>query len=217
VPCADCSGIQVRLTLFAKHGSGDPVLYHLQQTDVGTRDGDRTTIASGRWALQRGTPTDPAAAVYVLDFDKPNEQRSLRVTGGDSLLFLDRTQNEIVSRHTYALAPDAGADAPAWVDAGTASAVTLRPGQEVFVGLVANRSTGFQWALADTARSVVAPQGTHYVQDTATGLAVGVGGHEFWRLRAVRPGSQTLVFEYRRPWETQTPAARTATLAVTVR
>jgi predicted secreted protein len=62
----------------------------------------------------------------------------------------------------------------------------------------------------------MALKSTQYIQDTATGLAVGVGGNEYLRLRATQPGTQTLLFEYRRPWEKQAAPASTAEVRVAV-
>ena len=44
----------------------------------------------------------------------------------------------------------------------------------------------------------------------------GSGGRERFRFRAVRTGRTTASFEYRRPWETSSAAAQTATYDVVV-
>lgn len=216
LPCAGCAGIETQLTLFRASGEGGaPLVYHLSET---YRDaaGDRTVTRSGRWTLGRGTGARAAASVYHLDPDKPDEQRGFRVVGDDTLRLLDRSLGEIDSAQPYTLVRREAIPAPLFVDGGDPVAIDLRIGQELFVRLPANRTTGFQWALADTARTVVAPQSTQYVQDVPSGLAVGVGGNEYWRLRAIAAGSRLLVFVYRRPWESQ-PPARTAEVTATVR
>ena len=96
--------------------------------------------------------------------------------------------------------------------------VTLRPGQEIVVRLASNRTTGYRWSLVAADDPVLALLASPvYVPDTTPAGAVGVGGTEVWRLSAFRAGAQTLSFEYRRPWEHDTPAARTVSLSVTVR
>ena len=216
LPCADCAGIETQLTLFRARGEGGaPLVYHLSET---YRDaaGDRTVTRSGRWTLARGTGAHATANVYHLDPDKPEEQRGFRVVSDDTLRLLDRSLGEIESPQPYTLVRRESVLAPLFIEGGDPVAIDLRLGQEFFVRLPANRTTGFQWALADTARTVVAPQSTQYVQDAPSGLAVGVGGNEYWRLRAIAAGSRLLVFVYRRPWESQ-PPARTAEVTATVR
>ena len=46
---------------------------------------------------------------------------------------------------------------------------------------------------------------------------VGAGGNETFRFTASAAGTTTLSLEYRRPWETDQPAAQTYTLQVVVR
>jgi predicted secreted protein/uncharacterized lipoprotein NlpE involved in copper resistance len=219
LPCADCSGIRTELTLFAVHPSGEPVVYHLSETYLGTPDGDRVFTSAGRWATSRGLANDAGAVVVQIAFDKPDEQRSFRRLGEDTLRLLDRSQAEIASNLPYTLVRSGagGAPPPVFVAGEHPPPVTLRLGQELLLRLPANRATGFQWALADTTRDVVATQSTLYVQDTVRGPAVGVGGKEYWRLRAVGPGERTLLFVYQRPWEKQAQPARTAELHVSVR
>jgi predicted secreted protein/uncharacterized lipoprotein NlpE involved in copper resistance len=217
LPCADCSGIRTELTLFAGHPQGEPRLYHLRQTYLGTPDGERAFTTLGRWRPAPPPANAPHAIVYELAFDKPGEERWFHATGDGALRELDRLGSEIASNAPHTLQRDDRVAAPAFVSLGRpAAAVVLRPGEDMLVRLPANRTTGFQWALADSARDVVAAQGTLYVQDAITGLAVGVGGNEYWRLAAARRGERTLRFVYQRPWEQQAPV-RAAELRVTVR
>lgn len=221
LPCADCAGIDTRLTLFFATGSATPLLYHLQETYRGTPDNERAVTKMGRFSVGSadGGSVGGAAAgarIVQLDFDKPEEVRGFRMIGDDSLRMLDRQLGEIESDLPYTLVRAASDRAPLWVEVGVGTAIQLRVEQDALVRLPANHTTGFQWALADTTRDVVAPLGTLYVQDAPGTLAVGVGGSEYWRLRAVAPGTRDLSFVYRRPWESQ-PPARTAHLTVTVR
>ena len=215
--CADCSGIRTELLLFAPQSASTPGIYHLRQTYLGTRDGDRTLTSMGRWKDQQGSASDPKANLLVLDFDKPEEQRSFVRVDANTLRLLDRSQAEIQSSVPHDLALGTPATAAATLVAGEhPSPVTLQVNQELIVQLPANRATGYTWALADSTSGVVALQSTLYVQDNKTELAVGVGGNEYLRFRAQRAGNEALQFAYRRPWEQQAAPARTASVQVTV-
>ena len=52
---------------------------------------------------------------------------------------------------------------------------------------------------------------------TAAAGTAGAGGVETWSFQAARSGREELRFEYRRPWEHDTPAARTVSYTLNVR
>ena len=121
-------------------------------------------------------------------------------------------------------APAAAAAAPAAaatpnVDLDNASdgtRVTLARGAEVKVILDANASTGFQWQLAGDAAPQLAAIGTRVYVSRGDPRAMGTGGINVFRFRGEQPGQATLQFEYRRPWESGVPAAKTVRYPVTV-
>jgi inhibitor of cysteine peptidase len=93
--------------------------------------------------------------------------------------------------------------------------VALRIGQELALNLDSNPSTGYRWFLASTENSVLTSLGKPSYRQ---GRPVpGAGGIESWTFRAAQAGAQTLKFEYRRPWEKETPPAKTVFFHVTVR
>jgi copper homeostasis protein (lipoprotein) len=69
MPCADCMGIRTVLTLYSEPG---PTRYELNETYVGTKDGDRSFPRFGRWTILRGSATDADATVYQIAFDRPD-------------------------------------------------------------------------------------------------------------------------------------------------
>jgi predicted secreted protein/uncharacterized lipoprotein NlpE involved in copper resistance len=217
MPCADCSGIRTELSLFALHPSGQPVLYTLRETYLGTPDGDRTFTSMGRWTTSHGAGGDSSAAVVEIAAEKPEAKRSF-ARGEGTLRALDRSGAEIETTipHTLVLAGP-GNPGPLLVAGDRGHVADLRVGQELVVQLPANRSTGFQWSVTDSTAAIAALEGTLYLQDSHTALAVGVGGREYLRFRALAPGSVALHFEYRRPWEPQSEPARKAVVAVSVR
>ena len=95
VPCADCPGIDMRLTLVEDSAYSAEGAYELSLTYL-----ERSVepfVTKGRWTTERGTPSDPDATVYALDPDMPDRtQRFLRVDA-DTVRILDREGNEIDS------------------------------------------------------------------------------------------------------------------------
>lgn len=61
LPCVDCEGIRVDLTLFAEKDA-----YQLEETYLHTKDGDRTESSAGTWSITRGTPEDSSATLVSL-------------------------------------------------------------------------------------------------------------------------------------------------------
>lgn len=80
-------------------------------------------------------------------------------------------------------------------------------GDTVVVPLKANGSTGFQWSwINKEACAHVDSVGFNYILDNNDPTLVGVGGLEVWKFRGLQTGTDTLKFEYRRPWsETSGP------------
>jgi copper homeostasis protein (lipoprotein) len=92
-PCADCPGIDTRLTLTKDAPGSAEGSYELSLTYL-ERDVE-PFVQTGLWTTERGTPSDPDATVYVLDPDLPDQsQRYVRVDA-DTIRQLDRDGNEI--------------------------------------------------------------------------------------------------------------------------
>ena len=100
-------------------------------------------------------------------------------------------------------------------EADANSDVLLAVGQELVLKLPSNPSTGYRWSLAEGGAPVLANLGQPRYQ--ASGTLPGAGGVETWTLRAAQIGSQTLKFEYRRPWEKTVPPAKTLFFPITVK
>ena len=93
--------------------------------------------------------------------------------------------------------------------------VVLSSGQELFVTLTSNATTGYSWSRRFTVDGVVAVVGeTEYLPDQP--IIPGSGGKERFRFSAARTGRTTASFEYRRPWETSSATAKTATYDIVV-
>ena len=98
----------------------------------------------------------------------------------------------------------------------TGGQVSLKVGAVLEVRLEANHTTGYSWIAAPVANPVLMRQGAAKYEEHASGGKAGVGGVEIWRFKAVKAGKQGLSFEYRRPWEKNTPPAKVVTYSVTV-
>jgi inhibitor of cysteine peptidase len=102
------------------------------------------------------------------------------------------------------------------VDEKTAGDVTLKAGGMLEVHLEANHTTGYTWVQVPVEKPVLQKQGKAVYHENPSGGKVGVGGVEIWKFKAVKPGTQNLKFEYRRPWERTASAAKALTFDVAV-
>jgi len=92
-PCADCPGIQTRLTLTNSITGASGGTYELSLTYL-ERDVE-PFVTQGEWDIERGSATDPDATVIVLDPNMPEKsQRYLRVND-TTIRQLDKEGNEI--------------------------------------------------------------------------------------------------------------------------
>jgi copper homeostasis protein (lipoprotein) len=101
--CADCTGIQTNLRLYAK-GKNDftDTIYVITRTYQGGRGGDQSFTDRGEWAVMRGDAADPNATVYALDPDQPEQAQYLLLQpGGEALTGLDKQMKPIDAPPQY--------------------------------------------------------------------------------------------------------------------
>lgn len=91
--CADCPGIETRLTLVKAGPYVAEGTYELSMTYI---DRDvMPVVTQGLWTTERGTATDPDATVYAIDPDiEGSTQRYVRVDA-DTIRQLDGDGNAI--------------------------------------------------------------------------------------------------------------------------
>lgn len=210
LPCADCPALFIELTL-SKDARGAPSTYRQRSTYVDRRGKDLPFTSGGRWSIVPGAPADSQATFYRLVDPKTGERQLLKVVGEHSLRFVDNEGRDIDSPIPQVLWRRSADAKPVTIgrsDAGRT--LRVNAGEEVVVTLPSNRSTGFRWWMAPEATEpLVALSATPaYKRDTA-GDRVGAQGEETWRLFAFRPGTQQVLFEYRRSWERDVPPAET--------
>ena len=93
------------------------------------------------------------------------------------------------------------------------ASVQMAEGGRFLVAVPGNPTTGFGWDVEEEPGFLTRLAGLAYLPDS--GL-LGAGGTFFLRYEATEPGTGTLSFAYRRPWEAL-PPDQTLTLRITVR
>jgi inhibitor of cysteine peptidase len=93
--------------------------------------------------------------------------------------------------------------------------VVVDRGRRILVRLPSNLTTGYAWALIESAETPALKRLGTYASNAAG--APASGGMQNWSFEATGVGQQELRFEYRRPWERDRPPAKTLVYTVTVR
>ena len=96
--------------------------------------------------------------------------------------------------------------------------IQLKAGQTLVVRLESNITTGYSWEIAKldgVLRSSGEPE--YQAPEASSAQRVGAGGSQVFRFQASGAGSADLQLAYRRPWEKDTPPARTYHLTVIVK
>lgn len=93
--------------------------------------------------------------------------------------------------------------------------VAVDAGEEFFVALPSNETTGYTWRQAIDDGKILAYEGNVY-QNPSNGL-IGGGGQQIFIYHANRSGTTTVRFSYGRPFEPNAAPAKTLTFDVTVK
>jgi inhibitor of cysteine peptidase len=94
--------------------------------------------------------------------------------------------------------------------------IEVEVGQGLEFTLDSNRTTGYQWELAEPLNeSILKLVGSEY--EAPEGGRVGQGGRELWTFDAVGTGKTTISLKYIRPWEKGVPPVKSKVYSVTVR
>ncbi|MBV8434610.1 MAG: protease inhibitor I42 family protein [Candidatus Eremiobacteraeota bacterium] len=102
---------------------------------------------------------------------------------------------------------------PVFTDASQPVAVDA--GEDFFIALGSNVTTGYNWSQSIADGKIVAYEGNVY-QNPSNGL-IGASGQQIFIYHANRTGATTLTFSYARPFEPNVPPVKTVTFAVTVK
>jgi inhibitor of cysteine peptidase len=93
--------------------------------------------------------------------------------------------------------------------------VAVDAGEEFFIALASNDTTGYTWRQVVDDGKILAYEGNVY-QNPGNGL-IGGGGQQIFIYHANRSGTTTIHFSYGRPFEPNAPPAKSATFNVTVK
>ncbi|KRA19894.1 protease inhibitor I42 family protein [Lysobacter sp. Root604] len=101
--------------------------------------------------------------------------------------------------------------------AESAAPVVLSVGETVVVQVEANPSTGYGWIVDQAAAAGTLERVGEPAMALSNPGAVGGGGTQTWRFRAVAKGQGELRMDYRRAWEKDVPPVRNVAWTIEVR
>lgn len=103
LPCADCEGIDTRLTLVSSGMTGFGSTFTLQQRYLGSGNEQDVQTRTGNWMVARGNQVDPQARIYRLDPESDDSCMSFQVIGEDRLRQLSCNGQPINTTHNVEL------------------------------------------------------------------------------------------------------------------
>ena len=101
---------------------------------------------------------------------------------------------------------------PVFTDAS--QAIAVQAGEEFFIALPSNPTTGYTWTQSVADGKIVAYEGN--VFQPPSGGAMGAGGQQIFIYHANRSGTTPIAFAYARPFENNVAATKTLTFSVAV-
>jgi NlpE N-terminal domain len=101
---ADCMKLKWDLTLYQNPTTGTATTYKLKGTFY------RQQIGEGKWAIIKGTKTNPDAVVYQLDPDKPQGSLFLLKADDNILFFLSKEKNLLVGNGDFSYTLNRGSN-----------------------------------------------------------------------------------------------------------
>ena len=94
-------------------------------------------------------------------------------------------------------------------DSDSGKTVKVAVGKSLTIVLEGNPTTGYQWQIGKIDGASVREEGKpEYVAKKRPAGMVGVGGTFVFRFKAVKPGKSEIKLVYLRPWEKDTPPAK---------
>jgi predicted secreted protein len=103
---------------------------------------------------------------------------------------------------------------PVFTDADAATGITVQAGEEFFIALPSNVSTGYSWTQVLPNDLVVAYEGN--VRQPAPQAIPGAPGQQIFIYHANRSGTATITLTLTRAFEPDAPPQKTLTYTVTV-
>jgi inhibitor of cysteine peptidase len=104
---------------------------------------------------------------------------------------------------------------PVFIDSDAAAGITVHPGEDFFIALQSNTSTGYSWGQTLPGGDlIVAYEGN--VRQPAPQAVPGAPGQQIFIYHANRTGTATIVLTYTQPFQPDAAPAKTLTYTVTV-
>ena len=103
---------------------------------------------------------------------------------------------------------------PVLIQDDAAQPQTVKAGEELFIALPSNASTGYSWSAAVNDTKLVSYEGNVFQRRSAA--IPGAAGEQLFIFHANRSGTTTIAFNYARPFETNAAPAKTLTFTITV-
>lgn len=103
---------------------------------------------------------------------------------------------------------------PVLVQDDAAQPQTIKAGEDFFIALPSNVTTGYAWSSTVADTKLVAYEGNVYQRPSRA--IPGAGGQQLFIFHANRSGTTTIAFSYARPFESNAAPAKTLTFNVTV-
>ncbi|CAH0251775.1 peptidase inhibitor I42 [Pseudomonas mediterranea] len=94
--------------------------------------------------------------------------------------------------------------------------VRLNNGQNMILSLPSNPSTGYRWAIQDSAGGVLKALGPEVYRNPEDAGIVGAAGVSTWRFQAFAAGTGRLRLTYQQPWAPEVPPVETFDCAIAV-
>lgn len=94
--------------------------------------------------------------------------------------------------------------------------VQLNSGQNLILTLPSNPTTGYRWAIQDSAGGVLRALSPEVYSNPEDGGVVGSAGLSTWRFQAFATGTGRLRLTYSQPWAPEVPAVQTFDCAIAV-
>lgn len=103
LPCADCPGLQTKLTLNYNKELNVATTYTLEETYIDRND-NKPYITTGKWEMAQKNQGDLEETIYILNSDKPKEEQSYYLKASDTeLKTLDSQMQPIDSLLNFSL------------------------------------------------------------------------------------------------------------------
>lgn len=93
--------------------------------------------------------------------------------------------------------------------------IAVPVGSQFVINLPSNQTTGYKWIMSGKGNPKVLKMVKNVYNEPSNPMP-GKGGSESWTFKAVGKGKVTIVLNYARPWEKNTPPAKTQTFNISV-